>query len=81
MFVFFFHTFLFIQLFSYSDIALQSFAGGERQAIRYQTLATNPQGKISIVLLEISFRDHSCAHSQLSMAGLLIYLSKPLASL
>lgn len=78
------HTFLFIHLFSYLDIVLQSSAGGSRQETSYQMpdrLATNPKGKFSIVLLETSFRAHPSSQLQFFIVGLPLYLSKTLDSL
>lgn len=77
------HTCLFMHLFSYSDIAMQS-AGCSRQEKSYQVLqrsTTSPKGKISRVLLEISFRAHPSSHPQLFIVVLPLYLSKVLDSL
>lgn len=77
-------TCLFTPLFSYSDVALQSSAGGSRQEKSYQVLkrsTTNPKGKSLIVLLEISFRAQPSSHTQLFIVGLPLYLPKVLDSL
>lgn len=78
------HTCLLIYLFSYSDVALQSSAGGSRQEKSYQVLkrsTTSPKGKIPIVLLEISFRAHLSSHPQLFTVALPLHLAKVLDSL
>jgi len=84
LFVCFCQNFLLIHLFSYRGVALQSSAGGSRQETSCQVrnrLATNPTSKISIGLLEISFRAHPSSYPQLFIVGLLFYLSKGLDSL
>lgn len=71
-------------LISYSDIALQSSAGGSRQEKSYQVLKrsnTSPKGKILKVLLKISFIAHPSSHPQFFIAGLPLYLPKFLGSL